>query len=204
MAFSRKFLAALGIEEDKIGEIITAHTEVTDALKADRDKYKSDAEKLPKVQEELDTLKSQQEDGKNPWQVKYEALKEQFNEYKADQTAKETKATKEAAYKKLLKDAGVAEKLIASVLRVTDFDSVELDKDGNIKDADKHTESIKTEWADFIQTTQTKGVNTNTPPVNGGSVTSREEIYKKDDNGRFVYDAAQRQEMLTQIINQKG
>lgn len=169
MAFSRKFLAALGIEEDKIGEIITAHAEVTDALKADRDKYKADADKLPGVQAELDSLKSQQEDGKNSWEVKYKALRDQFDQYKADQTAKETKASKETAYRKLLKDAGVIDKLIASVLRVTDFDGVELDKDGSVKDADKHTENIKSEWADFIQTTGTVGANTSTPPANGGA-----------------------------------
>ena len=46
MAFTRKFLSALGIEADKVDQIIDAHTEVTDALKSERDKYKADAEKL--------------------------------------------------------------------------------------------------------------------------------------------------------------
>ena len=45
MALTRKFLEALGIEQAKIDEIISAHTEVTDALKADRDSYKEKAEK---------------------------------------------------------------------------------------------------------------------------------------------------------------
>ena len=46
MAFTRKMLKALGIEEDKIDQIMDAHVEVVDALKADRDTYKADAEKL--------------------------------------------------------------------------------------------------------------------------------------------------------------
>ena len=35
MAFTRKFLTSLGIDEDKIETIMTAHIEVTDALKAE-------------------------------------------------------------------------------------------------------------------------------------------------------------------------
>ena len=44
MALSRRFLAALGIESDKVEEIITAHAETVDALKAERDEFKADAE----------------------------------------------------------------------------------------------------------------------------------------------------------------
>ena len=50
MALTRKFLKALGIEDEKVDEIISAHTETVDALKAERDGYKADAEKLPGVQ----------------------------------------------------------------------------------------------------------------------------------------------------------
>ena len=49
MSLTRKMLKAMGIEEDKIEQIIEAHTDVTDSLKADRDKYKEDAENLLKV-----------------------------------------------------------------------------------------------------------------------------------------------------------
>lgn len=51
-------------------------------------------------------------------------------------------------------------------MRVTDLDTVELDENGGIKDADKVTESIKTEWADFIQTTQKVGSDVPKPPTN--------------------------------------
>ena len=53
MALTRKFLSALGIEEEKAEQIIAAHTETVDGLKAERDKYKEDAEKLPATQNEL-------------------------------------------------------------------------------------------------------------------------------------------------------
>lgn len=206
MALTRKFLTALGIEADKVDEIITAHAETVDALKATVDTYKADAGKLATVQKELDDMKAAAEKGgKDPYKVKYEAVKEEFEAYKAEQTAKETKAAKESAYRALLKSAGVADKRIDAVVRVTDLDGIELDKDGAIKDADKVTESIKTEWADFIQTTQQVGATTATPPANTGSgKLTREEIYKKDDKGRYVLDAAARQKALAENMANPG
>lgn len=164
MALSRKFLSALGIEPEKVDEIIQAHTETVDGLKDEIAKYKADAEKLPSVQKKLDDLAAKN-DGKNPYEVKYNALKEEFEAYKSEQTAKEARTAKETAYKALLKAAGVAEKRIEAVVRVTDLDAVELDEDGSIKDADKVTESIKAEWSDFIQTTQKKGAEVPKPPA---------------------------------------
>lgn len=166
MALTRKMLKAMGIEDEKIDQIIEAHSETVDALKEQRDQYKADAEKLPEVQKQLDTANQQLESAsKDSWKVKYDALKEDFDQYKADQTAKETKTAKENAYRELLKAAGISEKRLASVLRVSDLDGVELDDKGAIKDADKLTESIKTEWADFIPTTTTQGAQTATPPA---------------------------------------
>lgn len=96
----------------------------------------------------------------------YKDLKKEFDDYKAAQTAKDTRAAKETAYRELLKAAGIPEKRLAAVLRVSDLDSVELSEDGKIKDADKLTETVKTEWADFIPTTKETGASTATPPAN--------------------------------------
>ena len=57
MALTRKFLSALGIEAEKIDEIIDAHTDTVNALKEERDKYKASHEALQGVQKELDDLK---------------------------------------------------------------------------------------------------------------------------------------------------
>lgn len=158
MALTRKFLSALGIEADKIDEIINAHTEVTDALKDELAKAKEDAGKLPAVQTELDELKKAVEkDGKDPYKVKYEALKEDFEAYKTQVAADKANATKSAKYEALLKQAGIAEKRIAAVLRVSDIDGIELDDKGELKDSDKLLDSIETEWADFISSDEGKG-----------------------------------------------
>ena len=170
MALTRKMLKAMGIEDEKIDQIIDAHTETVDGLKADIEKYRTDAEKLPGVQKELETAQAGLEAGKkDSWKVKYDAIKEEFEGYKSEQTKKETRAAKESAYRNLLKATGINEKRIESVLKVSDVDSLELDDKGAIKDSAKLTDSIKTEWADFISTTMTKGAESHTPPqINNG------------------------------------
>ena len=75
MSLTRKMLKAMGIEEEKIDQIIEAHSETVDSLKADRDSYKEDAEKLKAVQKELDDLKAKGDDG---WKEMHDRLKVEF------------------------------------------------------------------------------------------------------------------------------
>ena len=44
MGLTRKFLKGMGISDEQIDAIIDAHTETVDALKAQRDELKADAE----------------------------------------------------------------------------------------------------------------------------------------------------------------
>lgn len=188
MSLTRKFLTALGIEADKVEEIITAHTEVTDALKEQRDQYKADAEKLPAVTEERDKLKEAvKNDRTEELQKKYDDLKSEYDNYKADVKGKEVKANKTKAYKELLKEVGVSEKRFDAILKLTDLSKIEFDDDNKIKDADKVKDSIKSEWGDFISTKNTKGANTKNPPSNtGGGTKTKEEIMA-------IKDSAERQ-----------
>lgn len=188
----------MGIEEEKIDEIIAMHSETVDGLKTEISKYKADSATLPDIQKQLEKAQADLEAGKkDSWKVKYEAIKEEFEGYKTEQTKKESHAAKEKAYRALLQEAGVSEKRLDSVLKVSDIDSVELDEKGTIKGADKLTESIKSEWADFITTTETRGANTSNPPANNkGSAMTKADIYKKDDHGRYIMSAAERQKAL--------
>ena len=160
-------------------------------------------ERYSKKLEEIEALKTEKQTAEDSattaekWKTKYQALKDDFEAYKGEQTKKETRNAKEKAYRELLRQAGVSEKRLDAVLRVSDVDSVEIDEKGAIKGADKITESIKSEWADFIQTTTIQGAQTAAPPVNsGGSAMTKADIYKKDDHGRYVMSAAERQKAL--------
>ena len=168
MALTRKMLKAMGIEEEKIEQIIEEHAETVNALKQQRDQYKVDADKLPGVQKELDEYKEAAEkDGENPYKAKYEETQQKFDDYKAEVTARETKAKKTAAYRKLLKDAKVSEKRLDSILKLSPVDDIELDDKGEIKDAENVKKKIEEEWSDFIVTEETHGAESNNPP--GGS-----------------------------------
>lgn len=179
MALTRRSLKAMGIEDEKIDEIILAHAETVDALKEQRDNYKAQADELTKVQQKLDeaneTIKA---NGSDAWKVKYDAIKEEYDNYRSDISAKETTRAKQAAYREVLKAAGVSDRRIDSIIKVSDIDSVELDESGKIKGAEKLTESIKNEWADFIVSTNTKGADTATPPTTSKKSFSREDIDK--------------------------
>lgn len=198
---TRKFLSALGIEADKVDEIINAHVETMDGLKEELTKakneastYKEAAEKLESVQKELDSLKADNE--KNPYKVKYEAVKEEFEAFKNEQSAKATKEAKEKAYKALLKEAGVSEKRIDAVTRVADLEKIELDKEGKIKDSDKLVDSIKTEWSDFITETSAKGAETPKPYNASGKATkTKEEILQ-------ISDTEARQQAILENLDQ--
>ena len=117
----------------------------------------------------------------------YKTLKAEFDKYKAEITAKETKQAKTEAYRELLKGANIDEKRIATILRAEapTIDKIELDADGKIKNAEQYTQSIKSDWADFIVTQSAKGTNTATPPANGGtaSTKTKEDILKIKDAG---------------------
>lgn len=194
MALTRRMLKAMGISDEQVDEIIAAHTETVDALKEQRDAYKADAEKLADVQKQLDKATADLEAaGKDAYKVKYEALKEEYEGYKTEQTKKESHAAKEKAYRALLQEAGVSEKRLESVLKVSDVDSVELDDKGAIKGADKLTESIKSEWADFITTTETRGAQTSNPPANNGVAKTKEQIMG-------IKDTAERQRAIAQNL----
>ena len=175
MSLTRKMLKAMGIEEEKIDQIIEAHSETVDSLKADRDSYKEDAEKLKDVQKELDDLKAKGDDG---WKDKYEKLKGEHEQYKSDVLAKETRAAKEAAYRAILKDANLSEKGIEKAIKYADWDKIELEADGKLKDANDHIKAVREEWAEYVTTTTTTGAKTSTPPANNGGKTgkTKEEI----------------------------
>ena len=183
MALTRKALAAMGIEDAQIEQIIEMHSETVTGLKDEADKYRADAEALPAVKKELDELKAKVAENGNKddtYKVKYEAIKEEFDQYKADEQAKATKAKKEQAYRDLLKGAGIADKRIDSVVKVsgTVIEGINLDDEGKVSEADKLTEDIKNEWSDFIVTTHQEGANTPTPPekTTEGASKTKEEI----------------------------
>ena len=203
MAFTRKFLSAMGIEAEKVDEIISAHVEVVDGLKAERDNYKADADKLKVVQKELDKVKEEiakNGDGETVLKADYDKLKQEFDSYKADVTEKETKAAKETAVRAYYESKNITGKNLEIAMRGsrTEIDGIEI-AGGKIKDTTALDALIGGDFAGLVSTTTTKGANTATPPTNnGGGKITKADIYKKDDKGKYVMTTAERQKALAE------
>ena len=195
MAFTRKFLKALGLTEEQVDSVVEAHTETVDGLKSQMAGYKTDAEKLEGVQRELDDLKAK---GVEDYKSKYDSEHAAFEKYKNDQNAKESAALTERLYREQLNALGITGKRADSIVRLTDLSTVKV-KDGKLEDADGVKKGIQTDYADFIPKTRTDGADPADPPHSGGKM-SREEIYKKDDKGRYLLSTAERQKALAESM----
>lgn len=148
---SRKWLEALGLEQDKINVIVEAHSDIVQAVIKERDDYKAaldnakngmvDKSELTKVQKELADLKDAQQ----------------------KQTERNAK---EAALKAVYKEAGIAEKFIPALLRIADYDAVKVGADGRATTHKELVESTKTDYAEYIPVVQEQGgQKTPNPPV---------------------------------------
>lgn len=172
MALTRALLRGLGLDEEKIATVIEAHTETVDGLKA----------KIAEVEKARDEAIEAGKGG-SEWETKYKELTAEYEKYKADQDAKGVRSAKEKAFRELLIKAGVSEKRIDSVIKVSDIDSVELDEKGKLKDEKTLANSIKTDWADFITTSRTTGARVDTPPTSTSGGKTRDEIMAIKDRG---------------------
>lgn len=173
------------IPASAIGALVTAIKTAVGNEFVDKSRYKA---KL----DEIDELKTKQQTAEDnattaeKWKTKYDALKDEFSEFKENIKTKEAHGAKEKAYRELLKENGVSEKRLDVIMRVSSIDDFEIDENGKIKDADKVSENIKKEWSEFITTTTTKGANPSNPPANGGgsgSGKTKEEILAIKDGG---------------------
>ena len=194
MAFTRSFLKATGLTDEQISAVMDAHSEVVDALKTQRDGFKTDAEKLPEVQKKLDELKGTEE-----FKGKYEREHQAFENFKAKVKADSDLANVKTAYRKLLADEKISEKRLDAVMRLTDFSGMTLGEDGALQDADRLRKAIRDEWSDYIVTEKTVRENVATPPVGAsGGRMSREEIFKRDEHGRYVRSTEERQKLIAE------
>lgn len=197
MGLTRSMLKGMGLTEEQVSAIIEAHIDTVDALKEEREKYKEKAIKSKELEAELSNLKK---DGGN-WQEKYEKEHSDFESYKNERELLDKKNKIKSAYRSLLLESGIDDKRLSAILKVTNLEDIKLDSQGKIKNSDTLKDEIKKEWSDFIVSTSVQGAGTENPPHNsGGKVTKKDEIYKKDDSGRYIHSAAERQKMIAENI----
>ena len=192
MPFTRATIRSLakesGVEIPKELEdaLVAEHLNARNAYAEEQ--VKAELEKQPAAK--VENIKESEE---------YKALKADFDNYKADVAAKETKAAKEAAYRAILKDANLSEKGIEKAVKYADWNKIELGEDGKLKGANDHIKAAREEWAEYVTTTTTTGAKTSTPPANtGGAKLTKAEIYARDEHGRYKLSTAERQKALAE------
>lgn len=193
MTLTRKSLKAMGIEDEKIDQIIDDHSETVDALKKQRDTYKAEADKVQALEKKIHELENAEGDN---YKELYESEHQAFEDYKAEVEESQRKDQLKGLYRDLLKDAGIDEKRIETVLRVTDLGRLEINKDGSLRDAEKLKEGIKQEWADFVSTTETKGAQVETPPATAQGKMTKDEILAIKDAGERQAAMAENHELF--------
>lgn len=168
MALKRTFLKDLGIESDIIDKIIAEHTNTVEGIKGDLDNKNEELKTANSKIKQLEKSTNGDVDLTNYVKKEdYDQIKGEYDTFKTDIANKETLASKKAAYiNEVLKAENINDKRHESIVKLFDFSTLELDDKGKIKDLDKLKENAKSEWADFIVTTETKGTDIATPPNN--------------------------------------
>lgn len=155
----KEWLSEAGAADDKIGGVIdkifAGHSSTVDALKEERDNYKTEADKIKDLQKQLDDANLSIKDGEG-WKDKYEALvKQQAN------------TTKRAALETALRNAKVNDTVIKLMLDKSDLDSVEMDG-GKLKDEEAALKPFRDNYGGLFGIEETKPTNQPTPPTGGG------------------------------------
>ena len=164
MALTRKLLKGMGFTDEQVDTIIEAHTDTVDGLKADVSKYKSDAEKLAGVEKELNDLKAMGDGG---YKEKYEKEHKAFEDYKADVTAKESKAAKEKAVRAYFESKNSTGANLDLAMRGCGEEMAALVMDGDkIKDTASLDALIDGAYKSLVYTEHTQGANPANPPAN--------------------------------------
>ena len=199
MALTRKMLKGMGLTEEQADTIIEAHAETVDGLKDKLKTAEEKANKLDGVEKELNDLKAQGDGG---YKEKYEKERDDFKAYKADVERKASHATKEAAVRAYLESKNITGANLKIAMRAVGnmIDGMELDGE-KLAATDSLDELIKDggDLAGLVVKTSTKGADTANPPANnGGKAMTRADLYKKDEHGRYIMSAQERQKALAE------
>lgn len=164
--------------EEIENRLVALHLGVVDPLKDDLTKYKADAEKLPSVQKQLDDLKAAGDGG---YKEKYEKEHSDFEAFKTDITAKESKAAKEKAVRAYFESKNITGANLDLAMRGCGEEMAALELDGEkIKDT-KSLDALVDGTYKGLVSKQTVRVNTGARFNGGGKPMTKDEIMQITD-----------------------
>lgn len=189
------------IPKSAISAIVSAIRQTVGNEFVEKERYKNKLSEIETLKDKMQTAEDNATTA-DKWKEKYEALKGEFADFKKESAAKETRQEREIAFRTLLREVGISEKRMDAIIRVSDIDAVELE-DGKVKNAKELKKSIEEEWGEFIVKTRSEGAKTETPPSGNGSgqTMTRADIYKKDEHGRYILSASERQKAWNDLLS---
>ena len=200
MSLTRKSLKAMGLTDEQIESVIEMHTDTISGLKDKLESVENSVETVEKLKADIEKYKSELGNAKKTiaegekYKEMYETEKSEHDKYKSEVTAKETKAAKEKAVREYFKSKGINDDNMSIAMRgiKSEIDAAELDDKGKIKDMKVFDDLIKGDYAKLISRTESRGVDTQTPPPNTGKVTiTKEEIMN-------IKNTAERQQKIAE------
>ena len=193
MALSRKFLEELlSDREDRatlVDEIIEAHVDTVDGLKADLNDlgvaWNSKTtgselrEKLEQAEKELAELKESgaNTEGENAayWKARYESVEREFAAEREKNERKAAFEEKSKEFRVLLEETGIHPRLVNAISRCCreEIDKIEL-QSGRIRNRETLRGWIQSEFGDYITGSKKK-------PVSGAPIRTKEDIMNISD-----------------------
>lgn len=176
MAFTRKMLRALGIEDDKIEQIMDAHTEVTEALKTERDAAKTAADELTKVKDELaqtkESLKAAEKSAKDA-KSQFDTEKAEHDKLKTEISTKAAKEKADAAIIEWAKSKGYSEAGAKKIAKYGGYgDRLKFDENGKATNLDELADDVAAEWGEYKGEPRSEGYK-GSNPLTGGTATKK-------------------------------
>lgn len=176
----KKILADNGITGDVVNTI-------ADTIKAEipkefvsKTQYAKKVNLIDELNNNIADLEAKAGEGTetNEFKEKFEALTNEFDQYKANIIAEKTNNQKKSLIIENLKKEGFNEKIINLLVKDFELDKIEVEED-KIKGWEETVTPFKETYKDFIQVEETQGINPGTPASNvagtGTEVTSLRE-----------------------------
>lgn len=181
--------------------LVALHLSVLDPLKDDLQRAEDKVKDYDTIKKERDDLKANAGDAQ-----KYADLKKEFAEYKKGVEAKATAAVRDKAVEAYFEGKSITGENLKLAMRAAREEINALAMDGEkIKDTASLDSLVANELKGLVVKNSQRGTPAATPPKNsGGKVMTKEEIYKKDDKGRYLLDAAARQKALAEMAESEN
>lgn len=128
-----------------------------------RDRYNAKLDEIAQLEKDKQDAQDELTKAKK-WEDKYTKEHNAFEQYKADTDAKAKLSSVKSAYRALLKDAGIKDDYLDTILLATVYDGMKLTDDGKLENADTLKTDAEKKWAAFKVTAKTKGAEVEHPP----------------------------------------